>query len=387
LAKHFTRRLFLQSAAASSAILPFLSLSANAADPTVLDVMSDADTNLTDWWTNTIAPMFQQANPDVRLNVVISRADGGNNVVAQRIVAAYQTKTDPHVDYLEEFDPRRVPGSGESNAFETIDAAKIPNLSLVPPVALETPLLVPYRGSQVLLAYNSDKIADADVPKTWADLVNWIKANPGQFIYCRPDKGGSGSYFVVRAIHETNGRNPSIFTSDNFDAAKAKDLYAPAWKVLKDLEPSLYDKGSYPAGNNQALQLFADGAISMVTAWSDQSLQALSQGVLPPSTKLTQLTDLPFAGGYAFSSIPSQAAHKDLALRLANFMLSPEVQAKMVADIGAFPAVDWSHLPADLADKYKSVASTSMPFFPSGPWSAALNQGWYENVAPQAAQG
>ena len=54
-----SRRLLLQSAAASAA-LPFLVSRVNAADPTVIDIMSDGDTNITDWWTNTLAPMFEK---------------------------------------------------------------------------------------------------------------------------------------------------------------------------------------------------------------------------------------------------------------------------------------------------------------------------------------
>lgn len=380
-----SRRFFLQAAAASAA-LPLLSIRANAADDIVLDIVSDGDTNITDWWTNTLAPMFQSANPGIKLNVVITRANGGNNVVGQRVVAAFQTKTDPKVDFFEEFDPRRVPSADKSGAFETISATAIPNLALVNPVALETPYLVPYRASQVLLAYNSEKVAEADVPKTWADLISWTKKNPGQFIYCRPDKGGSGGNFVVRAIHEANGRDPSKFTPDNYSDDAAKKAFAPAWDMLKDLGPSLYDNGSYPAGNNPVLQLFAEGAVSMISAWSDQSLQAISQGVLPPSTKLTQLTDLPFAGGYAFSSIPTQAAHKDASFKLANFVLTPEVQAKMIVDFGAFPALMWDKMPPDMAAKYASVASKVMPTFPGGPWSTALNDGWYSNVATQISR-
>jgi putative spermidine/putrescine transport system substrate-binding protein len=275
-----------------------------------------------------------------------------------------------------------VPGAPESGAFETITVAEIPNLKMVIPAAIETPYVIPYRGSQVLLAYNSDKVAAADVPKTFADLIAWIKKNPGQFVYCRPDKGGSGKNFVIRAIHEVNAKDPSQFTPDNYAADLAKQRFAPAWALLRDLGPSLYDGGSYPADNNPVLQLLAGGAVSMISAWSDEALQGLAQGALPPSTKLSQLTDLPFAGGYTFASIPTEAAHKGAALKLANFLLQPEIQAKMIADFGAFPTVDWKYLPADLAAKYKDVASTTMPTFPGGPWSNALNDGWYTNVAP-----
>lgn len=381
-----SRRRFVQAAAAAAA-LPLLTSRVNAAGETVIDIVSDGDTNITDWWTNTLAPMFEKANPGVKLNVVITRANGGNDTVAQRVVAAFETKTDPKVDYFEEFDPRRVPGSAESGAFEAVDATKIPNLALANPAGLETKYIIPYRASQVLLAYNSEKVAEADVPKTWPDLVAWINKNTGQFIYCRPDKGGSGGNFVVRAVHEANGRDPSLFTADNYSDELANKLLTPAWAILKDLQPSLYDGGAYPAGNNPTLQLFADGAVSMISAWSDQALQGINLGTLPASTKLTQLQDLPFSGGFAWSAIPTQAAHKDVAFKLADFMLTPEVQAQMISDFGAFPGIKWDSLSADLAAKYKSVASTVMPSFPGGKWGAALNDGWYSNVATDVSRG
>jgi putative spermidine/putrescine transport system substrate-binding protein len=119
----------------------------------------------------------------------------------------------------------------------------------------------------------------------------------------------------------------------------------------------------------------------MITAWSDQALQGISQGVLPETTKLTQLQDLALSGGFAFSSIPAITIHKDGAAKLADFALSPEMQAKMIADFGAFPGIDWKHLPAELEAKYRPIIPTSMLFFPGGQWEAALNEGWYANVA------
>ena len=91
-------------------------------------------------------------------------------------------------------------------------AAGLSNYSKINPLALAIdglPQNLPYRGSQVLLAYDTTKLAPADVPKTFADLIAWIKANPGQFIYNRPNKGGSGGNFVRRAIYEANGKDPT----------------------------------------------------------------------------------------------------------------------------------------------------------------------------------
>ncbi|MDQ0472139.1 extracellular solute-binding protein [Labrys wisconsinensis] len=375
-----SRRHFLRSAAATATV-PFLISVADAADTTVIDVMTDGDSNVSDWWTNTLAPMFEKANPGLSLNVVITRANGANDVVAQRVVAAMQAKADPKVDYFEEFDPRNLPGAVQSGAFEPVDAAKIPNFALVNPLGKEIAEVIPYRASQVLLAYDGAKVPATEVPRTFPELVAWIKAHPGEFIYGRPDKGGSGKNLVVRAVHEANGRDPSLFLPTNFDAETARKRFAGGWEILKDLQASLYDKGAYPAGNNPTLQLFAGGAVSMITAWSDMALQGLAQGVLPETTKLAQLQDLPFCGGFAFSSIPSRTVHKAAAFKLADFMLSPPVQERMIADFGAFPGVEWKHLSPELAARYKDVTASSMPAFPGGDWTAALNDGWYANVA------
>jgi putative spermidine/putrescine transport system substrate-binding protein len=382
------RRQFLKATAATAAysvVVAGAPALVRAADATVIDVVSDGDTNITDWWTNTLKPLFEAANPGYALNIVITRADGGNLVVAQRIVAAQKANADAKVDYFEEFDPRNVPGSAEGGAFLKVDETMIPNLALAQPVARETPYIIPYRGSQVLLAYDSAKVPAA--PKTFAELIAWIKANPGQFIYCRPDKGGSGENFVVRTVHEVNGRDPSLFKADNFDPDLAKKRFAPAWAILNDLQPYLYDKGSYPAGNSPTLQLYAGGAVSMITAWSDMALQGISQGVLPATTKLTQLKDLGLAGGFTWSSIPATTTHKDGALKLADFMLRPEIQEKMMADFGAFPGIQWSRLSPDLAAKYQDIIPTTMPTFPGGQWEAALIDGWYANVATNLARG
>lgn len=376
-----SRRSLLKQSALAALAAPLLTARARAEDMTVIDIVTDGDTNISDWWTNVLAPKFEAANPGLKLNVVITRANGGNATVAQRVVAAVQQKADPKVDYFEEFDPRDVPGAIEAGAFEKLDATKIPNLKLANPLGLEIPELIPYRASQVLLAYDSAKVKEADVPKTFPALVAWIKANPGQFIYGRPDKGGSGKNFVVRAIHEANGRDPSLFKADNFDAAKAKELYAGGYAILKDIQPFLYDKGAYPAGNNPTLQLYAGGAVSMITAWSDMALQGIATGALPETTKLAQLTDLPFCGGFAFSSIPSGAAHKDASFKLADFLLRPEIQSQMITDFGAFPGIAWDNLAADVVAKYKDVVASSMPSFPGGDWTAALNDGWYSDVA------
>src|SRR5690606_31337401 len=143
----------------------------------------------------------------------------------------------------------------EAGIYVNMKEAGLSNYSKVNPAAIQSDYSLPYRGSQVLLAYDSTKLSAADAPKTWDDLVTWIKANPGQFVYNRPDKGGSGGNFVRRAIHEANGNDPTKFTIDNYTQETGDAMLNPAWDILLDLAPSLFDGGAYTSGNTQSIQM------------------------------------------------------------------------------------------------------------------------------------
>lgn len=350
---------------------------------TTIDFYNGSDTNISDWYSNTVIPMFESAQSECKVNQVVTGGGaGGNDPIADRAYAAFKTGDDPQADYFEQFDPFRPEGAMDEGFWVEFSAENVPNYANVVEVAKITPYAFPYRGSQVLLAYDMTKISEDEVPTTWEELTAWIEANPGQFIYGRPDKGGSGRNFVVRAVHEANGRDPSMFTLENFTPELAEERFGKAWQLLNDLAPHLYDNAAYPAGNTPTLQLLAQGAVSMVPAWSDQALQAISLGVLPETTGLVQLEDLPMVGGYATSTIPTNAANLECALSFANFLLTPEVQQSVIEEIGGFPAVAWSTLPEELQQSFNSVITETVPNFPSGDWNSAMNDGWYESVAP-----
>lgn len=352
------------------------------ADNTVLDVYTNSDANISDFFNNVINPAFMKADPGMSINMVIARAGGALDAIASRALAALGTNSDPKVDMIEQYDPHLPNGAMEKGLWLDWTSAGLTNYSKVNKMAIQTKYGLPYRGSQVLLAYDTTKLPKDKVPKTWDDLVAWMKANPGQFIYNRPDKGGAGGNFVRRAIHQVNGLDPSKFTLDNYSDDYAKQTLTPAWDLLNSIAPYMYNKGAYTSGNTQSLQLLAQGAVTMVPAWSDQSLQAISQEVLPNTTGLVQLQDLALCGGFSTAVVPTDAAHKDAAIKLADFLLSEEIQTQIVSKLGGFPGVDWSNLPSDLQQKYADVVPKSIPTFPGGKWGEAISDGWYRNVAP-----
>jgi len=364
--------------AAGMVLLPRLAF----AEAGRIDWYTSSDTNILDFWTNIVAPKFQAANPGITINLIDAGDGAGQLAIADRALAALQTKTDPQADYFETGDPRLPAGAIDAGLYVNIKEAGLSNYSKINPLAFDGDYSVPYRGSQVLLAYDTTKLDPANAPKSWPDLVAWIKANPGQFIYNRPDKGGSGGNFVRRAILEANGKDPSKFTTSNYTPEAGEAALNPAWEILKDLAPSLFDGGAYTGGNTPSIQLLSQSAVTMIPAWSDQAIQAINTGVLPETTGLVQLGDLALPGGFSRGIILANGANKDAALKLADFVLSEEIQSAVLSELGGFPGVSWDYVSQDLRQKYADVIPTTIPTFPGGDWEKAINDGWYRNVAP-----
>ncbi|WP_138465806.1 extracellular solute-binding protein [Poseidonocella sp. HB161398] len=383
---HPTRRRFLQAGgatAAAAALMPRLAL----ADDGTVNVYTGSDSNISDFWTNVILPGFRAQNGSVNVRVVDAGDSAGLRAIADRALAALGTGKDPQVELFEAFTPDQTAGGVEAGLWVDFAEAGIDGWDRVNPEAKQTDLDLPYRGSQVLLAYDATRIDPAEAPRSWEALTAWIAANPGQFIYNRPDKGGSGGNFVRRAIHEANGRDPKAFTIASYSEAFAAEALAPAWDILNAMAPDLYEGGAYTSGNTQSIQLLAQGVVSMTPVWSDQVLQAVSMGVLPETTGLVQLQDLALCGGFSRMMVPVNAAEKAAALELASYVLSAEVQSKIITGLGGFPGVSWDHVDPALREAYADVIPATIPTFPSGPWDAAVNDGWYRNVAPGISRG
>ncbi len=380
------RRDFLRGSAAvgfGGLTAGLLGSTAQAA-PGTLDIFFNSDTNVVEFWAAAIKPAFEAANPGVTLNLVSGGGGAAMGALSERAFAALQTKTDPQVDMMEAIGPYSPVGAIEAGLWVDFSSIGLANIGKLNPAVINNKWSLPYRGSQVVMMYNGAKVPTP--PKTFEELVAWIKANPGQFAYARPDLGDSGACFIERALQEVTGRNEALFTNENYSDEYAAPMFEKLWVLLKDIAPSLYKGGEYTGGNTPSIQLLASGAISMTIAWSDMALTAMNEGVVPDTTALAQLQDMAFIGGYSAVLVPTVAANKDLAIKLSDFLISTDIQGKVVTDLGGFPAINWSEMPAELAAKFANVAATSIPSFP-GPWEAHLFDGWYRNVASNLTQG
>ncbi len=336
------------------------------------------DVNLVDLYRNTIVPDFQKAYPQYTVHFTdILHGIGAPALIVNNLTAAMKSGTQSVKYDVWEDDPSTYAypaGKSEKDYFLPLTLKDLPNGAKVPPFvwAQGQGYAAAYRASAVTLAYNSQEVPNP--PKTFADLIAWIKANPGKFTYCRPDVGGTGDYFVAEAIRTVMDDN--LLTKPYNVAAESS--WPKAWALLKSIEPDLYQSGFHPDGNIPVLNLLAKGAIWMGTAWSDQGLQYLDKGLLPKYIKLTQISP-PFAGGPSFISIPKLAQNPVGAKALVNFILSVPEQAKIATAIEGFPAIDFKYVPASVVQHFGPLAK-DYGFWPGGQWDTDLVNQWKANV-------
>lgn len=331
--------------------------------------------NVKDLW-ETIVPMFEKANPGIKVKLVhIPSGQGGQSTVDRLIAAKKAGEKSVDIDLWEGNDADIVRGQQEG-IWATLDSAKIANLKRVDEKYLKDNknLAVPYRASSVVLAYNSAKVKNP--PKTAEELYAWIKANPGRFAYNDPATGGSGSSFVVTAIY--NFLAPEAL--HNADPSMAKQ-WDKGFALLKELHPFMYQKGVYPKKNQGTLDILATGEVDMIPAWSDMALEQLSKKLLPDTIKLAQINP-PFTGGPAYLMMPSMSAKQAAVEKFINFSLSTEAQEVVVNKMFGYPGIKWSEMPADYQKKFESVSS-GYRLFNIGQLGAQINERWQKEVAGQ----
>jgi putative spermidine/putrescine transport system substrate-binding protein len=368
------------AAAPTTAVAPTTAPAATAAPastgPVTLNFYSGGDTNVHDLWANDLFPAYRKVQPNVTMNLVFAEHGNGDQTTYDRIAAAKQAGKASGVDLWET--GGLLEQGGQAGLIQKMDPTLVPNLSKVSTAVMGQMQSygVPYRGSSVVLAYNSKQVSSP--PKTLDDLLSWVKANPGQFTYNPPDTGGSGGNFVTRVLMMGIAPADVPLFQTGYDASKETE-WAQGWTTLKGLGPSIYQHGFYPKGNVPVLQTLGKGSISVAPVWSDQGLSYLAQKLLPPEVKLLQI-DPPFAGGASFVGVVADSPNKDASYAFLNWLLTPGPQTIVVNQMNGYPGVDWKYMPTAVQEKFADIAK-SYSFGFSSKFGSDMNQQWYEKVA------
>ena len=316
---------------------------------------ASGDVNVQSLWQQYIIPGFEKKNPNIKVKFIFSEHGVNDTTTLARIGAAVKQRKWPGIDLV---DAGLVTTLATDGLTQPVTKATAPNIKNVDPKLL-TPVkgaAIPYRGSSVVLAYDSTNVATP--PKTLSGLLTWIKTHPGKFTYNSPNSGGSGYSFAETVV-------------DSFMSASVlkqmQQGYVPNlesnWKQGFDLLHSLNQyvyQGVYPNGNAAVLDLLGKGQIWVAPVWSDQSLTALKTGQLPPTVHLTQIANPSFTGGAAYLGVPKSAKHKADVYKFVNYVLSPAAQTQIINVMAGFPAIPLKLMPKAIQNKFADVSANSL---------------------------
>ena len=342
---------------------------------TVFTTLSDVipGTNELPWQEWSAA--FEKANPSIKVNVITGATGSAAQAMYARVVAAEKAGQTPPIDILD--DSAYIPQLESAGALQTLTDAEVPNLSEISSAELATykDEAVPYRGSSVVLAYNSGDVPNP--PTTLPALLAWIKANPGKFAYNVPSGGGSGQALAESVVESQipAAVRPQFVTEYNQSLEK---YWTPGLAELKSLTPDLYGGSTYPSSNNATLTDLGNGSIEMGPVWSDGANAALANGELPSGIKFTQITPA-FYGGPSYLTLMKNSAHSAAAEKLIDYMLTTSAQQLVVTGLNGYPGVELKYEPASVQQKFAGIDTVWTQGWYSS-FSQDLNSEWQQSV-------
>ena len=339
-------------------------------------VFISGDTNVQTLWEKDLGPAFEKANPGYKVAVTIDLHGEHDAQTLAKLSSSIGQKKDPGFDLV---DGGFVAKASAANLLQPVDSTKIPALADIPADVVKAGGAsgIPYRGSSVLLAYDTKTVPAP--PKTLNDLLAWIKANPGKFTYNSPKSGGSGGAFVATVLDKYVPADARQKMTVGYDKS-LESTWDQGFATLHGLNPYVYQKGVYPNGNQQTLDLLAHGQISMAPVWSDQFTTGVANGAIPSTVKAVQISNPSFTGGAAYLGIPANTPNGDAALKLANFVLEPAQQADIVKDISGYPAISSDKLPAEVAAKFANADTNNLRKGYYDQMGKDLNKLWDQKV-------
>lgn len=207
--------------------------------------------------------------------------------------------------------------------FALLDADRHPEMREDFTIAVEG-YEAPWTRAQLVFYYDS-AVLDAP-PQNMRELLQWAKANQGQFTYPRPPVF-LGSTFLKQALLELAVDSAPLYRP--VEVAQFATITAPLWEFLDALHPQLLRAGrSFPGGGTQLRRMMGDGEISLALSFSPSEANAgIVAGELPPSVR-SYVPSGGSIGNVSFLAIPFNAQAKAGAMVVANFLLSAQAQAR-----------------------------------------------------------
>ena len=184
----------------------------------------------------------------------------------------------------------------------------------------------PWRLAQVVYVYDSARHRPESMPRSIDALLDWSRAHPGRLTHPTV-RNFLGATFLKQALYEL-APSPEALQSPATDATFAATT-APLWTWYDKLRPTLWRAGKeFPESGPAQRQLLNDGEIDMLIAFNpSEAATAIANKLLPPTARVFGMANGTI-GNTSFVAIPYNAAHKEGAMVVANFLLDPVAQAR-----------------------------------------------------------
>ena len=209
--------------------------------------------------------------------------------------------------------------------WQYVDVENKPTITVdftIPTEGLESP----WGGAKMVFFHDSAREKVGKLPNSVSDLAKWSAENKGRFSYPAPPDF-IGSSFLKQALTELAVEPAKLLQPVNLE--EFQTITAPLFEVLDKLHPNMWRSGrAYPKNYPAMSQLLADGELDIIFAFNpSEASSAIAQNRLPNTVR-----SFTFSGGTLgnthFVAVPYNAKSKAGALVLANFLISPEAQAR-----------------------------------------------------------
>ncbi|MCW3783167.1 ABC transporter substrate-binding protein [Defluviimonas salinarum] len=244
----------------------------------------------------------------------------------------------------------------------------------------------PWRLAKFVLTRDSARVAEP--PRSMAALLDWAKANPGRFTHPAVTNF-MGSTFLKQALIEL-APDPSVLQAEATDEAFSAAT-EPLWTWYDALRPNLWREGvTFPENESVLQQMLNDGEVDFAMAFDPAAAAAAVERGLLPETVRSYAPEAGSIGNISFVAIPFNAAHKEGAMVVANFLLDPAVQARAqdITVLGSYSVLDPAKL--DAAAKAAFDALPDSPALPSnealGPTLGEPHPSWMTRLAEDWAR-
>lgn len=233
------------------------------------------------------------------------------------------------------------------------------------------------------LTFFADRKQVPTPPRSMAGLLAFAKTHPGRVTYPRLPNF-HGTTLVKQALLEVNTDAQALYQP--YTPVALAKASAPLWAYLDALHPHLWRAGKqFPQNSGALRQMMADGELLLALTFNpNEAANEIAANRLPTSVYSYQF-DRGTVGNTHFLAIPFNARAPAGAQVLANFLLSPEAQARK-ADISVWgdPTVlALDKLPAQERARFGAKAlpgqvEQPMPTLPEphGSWVDPIEKEW-----------